>query len=664
MNPAEMQAATQEPQESPEVLVVDDNPATRYSTARILRASGYRTIEASTGGEALQKAHADLAAVVLDVHLPDIHGYEVCRMLLARLDTAHLPVVYLSAMHVDNADKVRGLYSGADGYMTHPAEPTLLIATIQTLVRARKAEEAMRRSESRFRAIYNQALGGICLIDAAGRFVDANPAMMRILGREQSTVVGQRVVDLAPPDWAKRISDHLAQGQQGIWRGEFPLLNAAGELIHLDWSLSAHVDPGLSMAIATDISERVAMSQQREQLLEREQAARAAAERISRSKDEFIAVLSHELRTPLNAILSWVHVLKHPEGVKNLARGLDAIARNAETQRRLISDILDVSRMDLGKLRLELETVDAAELVSSSVATLGALMTDKSLSVVVDVERVTHPVTADPSRMQQILWNLLSNAIKFSSAGGQIKVQLDQDDEGLTLIVQDQGQGIKPEFLPYLFDRFTQSDSGSNRYHGGLGLGLSIVKQLVELHGGTITADSAGTGLGSAFTVKIPEAMRNENATDQAMADETSLADEAQPDTAVPSSLSGLNIVIVEDDADAREILSMILRDRGAKVWSANGYAEGLEFVEKSEPHVLVSDIGMPGKDGHDLIRELRSREQTGQVRLPAIALTAFARPKDREMAMAAGFDAYCAKPLRPNDLMAAILRLTGRLRS
>ncbi|MDI1259118.1 response regulator [Aquabacterium sp.] len=599
-----------DPSGMPEVLVVDDNPATRYSTARILRAAGFRTLEACTGGEALQRSHPGLAAVVLDVHLPDINGFEVCKALRARPETTHLPVVYLSAAYVDNEDKVRGLYSGADAYMTHPAEPSLLIATIQTLGRTRDAEDAMRSSEARFRAIYNQAVGGICLINTEGYFVEVNPAMLTMLGRQQPAVVGQRVVDLAPPEWAERISGYLSQHQQSMWRGEFPLLNAQGEQLHLAWSLSAHVEQGLTMAMATDISERIALTQQREQLLEREQAARVAAERISRSKDEFIAVLSHELRTPLNAILSWVHVLKHPEGVNNLTRGLNAIARNAETQRRLISDILDVSRMDLGKLRLELESVDVAELVSSAVTTLGALMRDKSLTAQVDVEQATRPLTADPSRLQQIIWNLLSNAIKFSEPGGQITVQLLQTDAELTLKVQDLGQGIKSEFLPYLFDRFTQSDSASNRYHGGLGLGLSIVKQLVELHGGTIRAASEGVGKGATFTVTLPTnpttAFERTDSDHMPLVDESEVAEISIP----PSSLNGLSIVIVDDDQEARDILCMILRDRGAEVVSADGYDEGLRFIHQARPHVLVSDIGMPGKDGHALIREVRRLEK------------------------------------------------------
>lgn len=648
----------------PEVMVVDDNPATRYATSRILRAAGFRTLEAGTGNEALARAHAGLAGVVLDVHLPDINGYEVCQALRARPDTTHLPVVYLSAAYVDNVDKVRGLDSGAHAYMTHPAEPSLLIATLQALGRTRNAEDAMRGSEARFRAIYNQAPGGICLLDTEGRFVDVNPAMLTMLGRDQSELVGRCMVELVPAEWRERISGYLDQRQQGVWRGEFPLLNAQGQVLHLAWNLSAHVEPGLTMALATDISERVALTLQREQLLEREQTARVAAERISRSKDEFIAVLSHELRTPLNAILSWVHVLKHPGGAHNLTRGLDAIARNAETQRRLISDILDVSRMDLGKLRLELDSVDVAELVSSAVATLGALMKDKSLTAQVDVAQATRPLTADPSRLQQIIWNLLSNAIKFSEPGGQITVLLQQDDAGLTLTVSDQGQGIKPEFLPYLFDRFTQSDSASNRYHGGLGLGLSIVKQLVELHGGTIKASSEGVGRGAAFTVRLPT---NPSATPELSdSDHMPLLDEDQlGDSSVPSSsLNGLSIVIVDDDHEARDILCMILCDRGAKVRPAGSVDEGLHFIQEARPDVLVSDIGMPGKDGHDLIREVRRLEQGGSTHLPAIALTAFARPQDEALALAAGFDAYCPKPLRPNDLMAAIVRLTSRPRN
>lgn len=645
----------------PLVLVVDDNPVTRYSTSRVLRAAGYRTREAATGSEALDAADEDVSAVVLDVHLPDFNGFEVCRKLRERDNFVRLPVIHLSAAYVDINDKVRGLDSGSDAYMTHPADPDLLVASLQSLIRLRRAEEGMRRSEARFRAIYAQALNGICLIDTRGSFVETNPAMLELLKREQSEVVGRCLVDFAPEEWAERICGYLDQSQHGVWRGEFPLLDAHGKLVHLEWNLSAHVEPGVSMAIATNISERVELARQREELLEREQAARAAAERASRSKDEFVAVLSHELRTPLNAILSWVHVLKHGD-TSNLARGLDAIDRNAKTQTRLISDILDVSRMHLGKLSLDLDTVDAADVVGSAVSALHVSAHDKDIGIAVDVSGVTRPVVADAARLQQIVWNLLTNAIKFSSRGGKIQIQLMQhtgglDDGGLTLTVQDEGQGIRPDFLPHVFDRFTQSDSASNRYHGGLGLGLSIVKQLVELHGGSISVHSAGQGLGASFVVNLPARPPQAAVPGEGDAADGSHHDESM----VHASLADLRILVVEDDTEAREMLTLILRDRGAEVIGAQSYGEAITSVAQQRPDVLVSDIGLPGQDGYALIRELRRSE--GGAYLPAIALTAFARPTDRQLALEAGFDAHCTKPLRPNELIGLILELTARSR-
>lgn len=634
--------------------MVDDNPATRYATARVLRAAGFSTQEAATGQDALAMARADQAAVVLDVHLPDIDGFEVCRLLRQAPATARLPVVHLSGAYIQNDDKVRGLDLGADAYMVHPVEPALLVATVRTLVRARNAEEGMRRSEARFREIYTQAFSGICLIDAAGRFTEVNPAMLALLGRTAEAVVGTPVVALTPPDWQARVTGYLAQGQQGVWRGEFPLLNAAGGIVHLAWSLSAHVEAGISMAIATDISERTLLSGQREDMLEREQAARVAAERVSRSKDELIAVLSHELRTPLNAILTWVHVLQRGDGVKNLDKGLAAIERNAQAQRRLISDLLDMSRMDLGKLHLELELVDLTELVRYCLDMLATLMRDKSLEASLEVSGTPWPVMADRARLQQVFWNLLTNAIKFSEPGGRLTVAIEHDVSDVRLTVRDEGQGIKPEFLPHLFDRFSQSDAPTNRHHGGLGLGLSIVKQLAELHGGTVVAHSEGLGQGASFVVTLP-ARRGEPAP------ATPLLNDTDPVRASePMNLAPLRIVVVEDDADAREILGMILQNHGAAVRLATGYDEALALIDESMPDVLVSDIGMPGKDGYDLIREIRRREQAAEAaRLPVIALTAFARLQDRETASGHGFDAHCAKPLKVHDLLATILRIT-----
>ncbi|MET0351079.1 MAG: response regulator [Rhizobacter sp.] len=635
-----------------ELLVVDDNPATRYSTSRVLRAAGYTVREAGTGAEALRLADEHVAGVVLDVHLPDMNGFEVCKLLRERPATLRIPVIHLSAAYVGDTDKVRGLHSGADAYMTHPAEPALLVATLQALIRARTAEEGMRRSEARFRAIYHQASSGIALVDTEGRFVDCNPALLSLLGREIAEVTGAALADFVPADGRATLNAALVQARASTWRGDFPLRSGRGVDVPMEWTFSAHTEPGQLLAMATDISDRIELQRQREDLLEREQAARAAAERLNRSKDEFIAVLSHELRTPLNAIVSWVHVLKRLDADASMARGLDSIERNAHVQTRLVSDILDMSRMDLGKLQLFIEPVDVPELVRIAVNTLGASARDKSLDVVVEMDTVARHVNADASRLQQIVWNLLTNAIKFSNPGGRIRVAATQDGAALSLSVSDEGIGIRPEFAEQLFERFTQGDSGSNRTHGGLGLGLSIVKHLVELHGGDVTAFSEGPGRGSTFTVTIPAGLEASGL----------IAAPGRPPEhdATARTLSTVDVLVVDDDPEAREMLTMILSERGARVTAAVSAADGLERLRAgATPNVLVSDVGMPGQDGYAFVRELRRREAPG-AHLPAIALTAFARPQDRETALAAGFDEHCGKPLRPDLLVAAILRVTG----
>jgi PAS domain S-box-containing protein len=638
------------------VLVVDDNPATRYSTSRVLRAAGFPTVEAGSGAEALDIVASGVAAVVLDVHLPDIDGFEVCRQLRVQPATATLPVVHVSAEFVRNEDKVTGLNAGADAYLVHPIEPAVLVATLQALIRARTAEDELRRSEARFRTIYDQAPSGIVLVDQGGRVADANPAMLSLLGRSREQLLGRRLAELAPAEWQALVQDRTTGPEESApWQGEFPLLNAGGLPVHLDWSMSAHVEPGLRIGIATDASERVLLERKRREVLEREQAARVVAERHSRTKDDFIAVLSHELRTPLNAIMGWVAVLMRRDPQPEAMRGLEAIERNVKTQARIISDILDVSRINSGKLRLEREEVDPAELVVASIAALRGSLEEKGLVLETDLEQAHQSAWLDAARFQQIVWNLMTNAVKFSHRGGTVRVTLRREGGRLKLAVQDFGQGIKPEFLPHLFDRFSQSDAPGNRLHGGLGLGLSIVKHVAELHGGSVHAESAGVGHGTTMRVEIaadvPPNLQG------AIRDAVHSLPGAEEDEAA-RPLQDLDILVVEDDRDASEMLAVVLSDRGATVRTAGDYEAGLRAASLAWPDALVSDVGLPGRDGHELIRELRRMQPADEPRLAAIALTAFARSEDRTKALDAGFDEHLPKPLKPHALVTAIRAL------
>ena len=607
-----------------ELLVIDDNPASRYATVRQLRSAGFRTREAANGAEGLAAADDTISAVVLDIHLPDIDGFDLCALLRTRPATARVPVLHLTAAYVTDEDKVRGLDAGADAYLTRPVEHAVLVATVQALVRTRVAEDAMRRSESKFRAIYVQAQAGIALLDDRGRLVDANPAMLRLLARTEAEVIGQPLGRFAPPEWTHKIADFAVAPDAPVTLLEMPVQRPDGALIHVEWSVSPHIEPGVTMAVATDVSQRIALEQQRQQLLDRERSARSEAEQVSRMKDDFIAVLSHELRTPLNAIMSWTHVLRQRGGNEETLRGLAAIERNGTTQARLISDLLDMSRLNLGKMPLTLVLIDPADEVESSVNAIRP--TNGVNGPRIELQRAAsyRPIRVDASRLQQVIWNLVSNAIKFSPPGGRIVVALDEDEVGLHIRVSDEGQGIAPEFLPFVFDRFAQSDAASNRQRGGLGLGLSIVKQLVEAHGGTVSAASDGLGRGASFDVWLPA--------DPTVASQDDFADSSHGVDALDlpqASLEGAQLLVVDDDPEASAMLRIILSDRGAIVQTAPDVRSALQFIAARRFDVLISDIGMAGQDGYDLIREVRRKEAAAllpQAHLPSIALTSFTR--------------------------------------
>ncbi len=633
------------------VLVVDDNPVTCYATSRALRAAGFRTLEAGTGQEALDLSLGDISAVVLDVHLPDIGGFEVCRAMREREATSALPIVHLSAAFIADTDKVAGLDAGADAYLTHPAEPAMLVATVQALVRARLAEDRVNHSEAKFRSIYEQAQSGIALIDEQGRFVDANPAMLEMMGRGAEEVLGRPLADFSAPGHEEQIQRiGTPQNVQPLWREEVVFLDAQGNLLHLEWSMAPSANGELRVAAVSNVSNRIQLEQERKLLLEREQAARAAAERYSRSKDDFVAVLSHELRNPLSAIMMNVHQLLRKSPPPEFARSLDAIKRNASTQARIISDILDVSRINSGKLALEREWIEPAALISSSLDSLKAMIEAKRLTLRLDTHTRGIKAFLDPARFQQIFWNILNNAIKFSNEGGALEVGLEARDSDLVLTVRDHGKGIEAQFLDRIFEKFTQAATPGSRTAGGLGLGLSIVKHLVDLHSGQISVTSPGLGQGATVTVLLPQGQSESPHQEPGW---TGLGDNAD-------MLPGVRILVVEDDTEAANLLVLILQERGATVSMAGDYDAAMASLQAQGADVIVSDIGLPGKDGYDLIRDVRA-SQAAYAQVPAIALTAFGREADRQLALEAGFDHHLAKPLQPQKLLDAIKSLLAR---
>jgi PAS domain S-box-containing protein len=405
------------------------------------------------------------------------------------------------------------------------------------------------------------------------------------------------------------------------------------------------------VATARDVTEQKKADEERTQLLASEQAARSAAERAARLKDDFVSTLSHELRTPLNAILGWVGVLKQDHSPDTLAKAVDVIDRNSRRQSQMIDDLLDMGRILSGKLRLDVQRVELASVIEEAVLSALPSADAKGVRLLTTLGSAAI-VRGDPGRLQQVVWNLLSNAIKFTPRGGQVQVTLHKVNSHVHMQVSDTGSGIAPELLPQVFDRFRQADSSATRRHGGLGLGLSIVKNLVELHGGTVDVASDGENAGATFTVRLPLALSSSRP--EIDVDSRAIAP-------LPASLRDLQVLVLDDEEDARDVVKRLLEDAGATVTAASSVAEALSLLMGGyAPDVIVSDIGLPERDGYDFIQSVR-RMTPPASRVPAAALTALARLDDRKRAMLSGFQTHLAKPVDPAELIATVASLAGR---
>ncbi|MES1022460.1 ATP-binding protein [Gloeocapsa sp. BRSZ] len=417
----------------------------------------------------------------------------------------------------------------------------------------------------------------------------------------------------------------------------------------------------LNLELEQRVSDRTAQleaaNKLKDELLVREQEARATAEAANRAKDEFLSMLSHELRTPLNAMLGWSQLLRSQKlNEATRSRALEAIERNARGQANLIEDLLDISRIITGKLRLHVRPIELVPVIEAAIDTVRPAADAKQVRIQSVLDPSAGPVSGDSDRLQQVVWNLLSNAIKFTPKGGRVQVRLERVNSHVEIIVSDTGQGISPDFLPYIFERFRQADSTHTRSHGGLGLGLAIVRHLVELHGGTVQAQSPGEGQGTTFMVQLPLTVVLK--THESERVHPTVGGEVSFDCA--PTLSGLKVLLVDDEADARDLLATVLQECQALVKTAASVAEAIAAIEQFQPDILVSDIGMPGEDGYSLIRRIRAMEAPNSARIPAVALTAYARVEDRTRALAAGFQMHIAKPVNPTELVAVIANLAG----
>jgi PAS domain S-box-containing protein len=529
----------------------------------------------------------------------------------------------------------------------------------------RPKRERRQATAAHLRAVLDAALDAVVEMDATGRITFWNPRAEQIFGWTREEALGQVMADFIVPP---RFRDGHTRGLQRFLRtGEAVLLGRRVELaaLHKDGGefpvelAITHVSGDgyhTFTAFVRDITGRKRAEEERERLLKVTAAARDEAEDASRAKDQFLAILSHELRTPLTSIVGWVYLLRSGAvDEATLARGLATIERNVMTQAKLVADILDMSRIMSARLRLNVRPLPLSPLIAGVLEGLLPAARAKGIRLLPVLDPSAGPVLGDPDRLRQVVWNLVSNAIKFTPPDGQVSVRLEQGDRQAKLVVQDTGAGIPREFLPHVFEMFRQRDSSDRRPHGGLGLGLALVRQLVELHGGSVHVHSQGENRGATFTVALPEVKGLEPVAEPPIEPETPGMLDG------PDVLAGLRVLVAEELPDERQAIAGILDRHGAEVTAVGSSREALEALIRGPADVLVSDLEIPGESGLALIGRVRALPSDRGGRTPAVALSALSRTEDRVNSLEAGFQVHLAKPVQPAELVAAVASLGGR---
>ena len=659
------------------VLLVDDRPENLVALEAILNKPYYNLVKANSGAEALRcLLNEDFAVILLDVQMPGMDGFETATMIRSRDRSRSTPIIFITAFSSNDTHVFKGYSLGAVDYLFKPLEPEILTSKVAVFVELfQKTVEVKRqatqlaavnnelsKSEERFRTLCACSPLGIYLADVEGRCTYMNPRCQAISGfilEESLASVWQRSVH--PEDRERVLADWLTWIKEGQeYSNEFRLvykdetvrwINVQSSPMFSDLGkLIGHV------GTVRDVTHRKQAESERGRLI-REQVARQEAERANQMKDEFLAILSHELRTPLNAILGWSRLLMSKKlDQEKIDKALETIERNAKSQAQLIEDILDVSRILRGQLSLNKHPIQLEYVIEMAIDSLRPLAEAKSIVIEWECSQNVVRVVGDIDRLQQVVWNLLSNAIKFTDAEGKVEVRLELVGDETQIQIIDSGIGIDPDFLPYVFDRFRQADSSTTRSYGGLGLGLAIVRHLVEQHGGKVAAEN-NRGEGAKFTVSLPVAEDN----GEGDFDDFSALNDA---TETLPALANLQLLVVDDEDDTRQFLIALLEQEGAVVRSAPSVAGALAALESFWPDVLLSDIGMPEADGYELIARVREMEVHRGGKMPAIALTAYARESERRQALEAGFQMHLSKPVEVTQLIAGIANLAGMLRN
>lgn len=657
---------------SASILIVDDHAPNLLALEAVLGPLGHRLVRAASGEEALKKLLcSDFALILLDVQMPRIDGFETATLIKSHARIANIPIIFMTATSRDASQIFRGYSHGAVDYLLKPFEPQILrskvsvfidlhvkaemIRTQENLLREQEMAILAQRNEQRYRGLAESLPLAMWAAAPDGTVYYSNRAW-----RDYS---GQR------PEEATTLTNHNVVHEKDIEgvRASWARARQSGDPFEMEYRLRRSTDGAYRwhhgrgvaerddhgqiqgwVVTAIDIEDQKTAAEARVRLFALEREARQKADAANKAKDEFLATLSHEIRSPLHAILGWAQMLRTGElDEAGCAQAAETIERNAQAQGRLIEDLLDVQRIVTGKTRLSVKLVDMRTVIKAAAASLRPAADAKGIRISLELAKLP-PFAGDPARLLQIVTNLLLNAVKFTAENGHVRLILSETESGIELTVSDDGAGIQADFLPHVFERFQQADSTTTRAHGGLGLGLAIVRHLVELHGGTVSAKSDGLGKGAAFTISLPVRRSSQR-----------LRAADAPRVVSPPTLAGVDVLVVDDERDARELLRAVLVKCGASVTVAVSSADALVCASSRMPDVLVSDIGMPGEDGYSLIEKvLAQAAREGKKPPVAVAVTAFATTEDRAHALRSGFHSHLTKPVDPAGLVSTIANL------
>jgi signal transduction histidine kinase len=625
----------------PTILNVDDYAPARYARTQLLRAWGFEVKEAGTGAEALRLAALEQPAlVILDVQLPDMDGFEVCRRLKRDQDGATLPILHVSATFTSGTHQALGLDGGADGYLVEPVEPAVLRATIDALLRVRRAERALVTLTRQWQATFDGIADGIVVLGPDLRIVRCNAAFTRLFG--PGDLVQRPLGEL----WDQ--SSDAVPPFVRVWKSA---RREVGDVSHGSRWFRLTIDPvsedGVMLSavcFVSEITEARRLEHERQNRFDLEQQARVEAEAATRAKDDFLAILGHELRNPLMPIAMAVRALQaRAPADAEIARTCEVVERQVRYLTRLVDDLLDMARLTRRKLQLSIERVDLRDVVADAVEATRQRVEARQHRLTVRAPEAPVWVNGDPVRLAQIVVNLVTNAAKFTPPEGNVAVMLTREDQQAMLTVRDDGIGMSPETLPTIFDPFTQGEQVVEHAERGLGIGLALVRGLVEAHGGAISVSSEGPGRGSEFVVRLP--VRDAPST-------------ARVTPEAPQLHAGARVLVVEDHADSREMLAQMLSLEGHDVTAVADGAQAVEIAQASRFDIAIVDIGLRGMDGYEVARRLRLA--LGDAIL-LIAVTGYGQAEDIEQSRAAGFDAHVTKPIADGELLRMLRRRTQR---